>query len=182
MMRYIAQGWRPYSFEVHLKSLPSDPICHFILASWCEISWTRLLAMCPKKKYDTINRELKNFWYVGDYTNCNELVSLISSELDVPPIAKRANTQKLWMEQVSWQPLTIDDLQPRTRRELTKRTRLDKAVWTSWAGARLNAAEVQPVEFEAAMRSEFPALEAKRIYYSAVRRYQRGWFARSSAS
>lgn len=182
MMRYIAQGWRPYSFDVHLKSLPSDPICHFILASWCEISWTRLLAMCPKQKYDTINRELTNFWYVGDYTDCDDLVRLIGSEIGVPPVAERVNTQKLWMKQVSWQPLTIDELPPRTRRELNKRTRLDKAIWTSWSGARLNAANVEPVDFEAALRSEFPVQEAKRIYYSAIRRYQRGWFARASTS
>lgn len=176
MMRYIAQGWKPYSFDLHLRSLPHDPISHFLLASWLEISWLELLAMAPERKYELLNRQLAQFWYVADYSRCDELIALLGEGLGVPAVAERVNTQKGWTERVDWRPLSRRDLAQSTVEEIAARTRVDQALWQSWADAGLGAAGVRPIPLASGKRLGFPAAEARRPLYEAARRFQRGWF------
>ncbi len=176
MMRYIADGKKPYSFELHLRSQPANMISHFILSRWCEIPWATLLTMSSEAKYERLNRELASFWYVADYSKCDELSGLISAKLDIPAIATRANTKENWLKRVDWQPLTASDLSPSTVREIKARTQIDRAIWRSWADVGLKTQTIQPVRQETSERVPFAITEAARIYHSAARRYQRGWF------
>ena len=176
MMRYIAEGKKPYSFELHLRSQPADMISHFILSRWCEIPWANLLAMSSEAKYERLNRELASFWYVADYSKCDELIGLISAKLGIPATATRANTKENWLKRVDWQPLTAADLSAATVREIKARTQIDQAIWRSWADVGLRTQEIAPVLPETSTRPSFPITEAARIYHSAARRYQRGWF------
>jgi hypothetical protein len=160
MMRYIERGWRPHSFELHLKSQPHDPITHFL---------------SPQKKYNLVNRALSKFWFVADLSKCDELIALMSRDLAIPETAERCNTSELWTARTHWQPLTRDDIAPKTLEALTKRTRIDKAVWHSWRNAGVRTAAVRPIPLEGMTGLRFPVDEAARPAFSAVRRYQRGW-------
>ena len=175
MMRYLSLGWKPYSFETHLRSLPSDPITHFLLERWLEIPWPALMIMSPARKYQLLNHELRRFWYVADYGHCDELTAMMGAELGISTVPERLNTQEEWTSKVNWRPLTTDDLTPELRSEIAARTRLDRALWQSWAGARLNTASIEPVPLEGTSRFNFPLAEVKRPVHQVARRLQRGW-------
>src|SRR5690606_3690437 len=113
MMRYLSEGWKAYSFEAHLRSLPCNPISHFLLQKWLEIPWPALMVMSPDRKYELLNGELARFWYVADYKHCDELVALMGHELGISTSPERLNTQEDWLKRVEWQPLTADDLSSR---------------------------------------------------------------------
>lgn len=174
MMRYIREGWRPYSFEVHVRSLPCDPISHFLLSRWLELPWARLLLLSPEQKYKLLNETLSRFWYVADYSYCDRLVELLSEDLGVPAKAERQNTRESWVNRVDWKPL--NEVSPEMRREVEARTRLDRALWESWGKAELDAGKVRPVPLEQGTRLTFALGEVRRPAFEVVRRTQRGWF------
>jgi hypothetical protein len=174
MMRYIREGWRPYSFEVHLRSLPCDPICHFLLSRWLELPWLQLLAMSPERKYELLNETLSRFWYVADYSYCDRLVELLSEDLGVPAKAERQNTRESWENRVAWTPL--NEVPPQMRREIEERTRLDRALWETWGEAQLGAGRVRPAPLKQNARLTFALSEARRPAFEVARRTQRGWF------
>lgn len=173
MMRYIQNGWKPYSFDLHLRSQPDDAITHFILSRWLELSWAELLTLDPAKKWEIVNNELSSFWYVGDYTNCNELCSLISREIGIPEEFERANTSAKWAGQTHWAPLTIDALSENQIALVNSKSQLDLALWTTWRDARTNVAGVTP-RSNSTPRS-FLLTESLRPIFATRRRLQRGW-------
>lgn len=174
MMRYLSLGWRPYSFALHLRSLRSDPISHFLLERWLEIPWPALMVMSPERKFDLLNTELSRFWYVADYKYCDELVELMGRELGVSTRPERLNTEEEWSKKVEWRPLTSEDLTPIIRSEIAARTRLDRALWENWAQARLHTASIHPTPLEGCRRYIFPLSEIQRPVHQVARRYQRG--------
>jgi len=176
MMRYLSQGWKPYSFELHLRSLPCDPISHFLLETWLEIPWPTLMVMSPDRKYEILNKELGRFWYVADYTHCDELIDLMGRELGIPTKSERLNTQEQWIKKTSWRPLSPNDLSFDLRCEIAARTRLDRALWESWSQARLNTSRIQPVPLQKSDQFTFLLGEVRRPVYEIERRYRRGWF------
>lgn len=176
MMRYLSLGWKPYSFETHLRSLRSDPMSHFLLERWLEIPWPVLMLMSPEHKYRLLNEELRRFWYVADYRHCDELTAAMAVELGISTKPERLNTQEEWTKKVDWRPVTANDLSPSIRREITARTRLDRALWQSWSQARLNTTSIQPVPLEGCTRFTFPLAEMQRPVHQVARRYKRGLF------
>lgn len=176
IMRYLSQGWNSYGFELHLRSLPCDPISHFLLQRWLEIPWPTLMAMSPDRKYDLLNQELSRFWYVADYKYCDELIELMARKLGIPTKAELRNTKEEWTKKVEWRPLSADDLSPSIHREIMARTRLDKALWQSWGQARLDTSGVKAVPLESYSPWTFPIAEMTRPVHAFARRYQRGWF------
>lgn len=175
MMRYLSLGWRPYSFDLHLRSLQNDPMSHFLLERWLEIPWPVLMVMSPERKYQLLNEELRRFWYVADYRYCNELTAKIAAELEISTTPERFNTQEDWTQKVDWRPLTTDDLTPAIRAEISARTRLDQALWQSWSEARMKTASIQPVALGDSSRFNFPLAEMRRPVHQVARRLQRGW-------
>ena len=175
MMRYLSLGWKPYSFETHLRSLPSDPMSHFLLERWLEVPWPAQMVMSPERKYQLLNRELRRFWYVADFRHCDELTAKMARELGISTRPERLNTQEEWAKKVDWRPLTTDDLTPALRSEISARTRLDQALWQSWAQAKLNTANIQPIPLQGCSRLNFPIAEARRPVHQVARRLQRGW-------
>jgi hypothetical protein len=173
MMRYLQNGWRPYSFDLHLQSQPDDAITHFILSRWLEISWVDLLTLDPAEKWRLVNKELSNFWYVGDYTNCDELCSLISREIGIPEESKRANTSANWAGQTHWTPLTMDTLTADQISLVKSKSQLDLALWTTWRDAKKDVGGVKP-SWDRKPRS-FLLSESLRPLFATHRRLQRGW-------
>lgn len=175
MMRYLTQGWEPYSFDLHVRSQPHDPICHFLLSRWLELPWAQLLMMSPERKYDLVNEALSNFWYVADYTYCDELVALMSGDLGIEPKPERFNTQEAWQKRTNWRPIARNDLTAEQVAAIESRTAIDRAIWQTWREARLMPQSARRAVLEPSAPLRFQIGELKRTVYTTARRYQRGW-------
>jgi hypothetical protein len=175
MMRYIAAGQAPYSLSLHLRSMPADPMAHFLLERWLELPLWRTAAMNPRQKITLLDHALSAFDFIGDIHDCDRLVALISSELGIEEKAERANTQENWMSRVDWAPLKYEDLTEASREMISRMTSLDDYLWRRWALK-------ETVSFETRdMGTRFLAHEWRRPYFELMRRYKRnsGAFNRS---
>lgn len=175
MMRYASLGLKGYSFDVHVRSQPEDPIAHFLLSRWLEIPWLTLMRMPAQRKLELLNETLAGFWFVGDISDCDELCGRMSAELGISTQVERSNTKEQWQQKVAWQPLTRTDLTSADIAFVHRRTQLDRVLWETWHTARYRAAEVQPAASSASLTPQFASHELQRVYYSAVRRLSRGW-------
>jgi tetratricopeptide (TPR) repeat protein len=169
MMNHLAKGLGTYGFAVHLRAQPRDFIAHWLLARWLEIPWPRLMAMSDDDKYRLINRSLAQFWFVGDYTDCDRVIAAIAPDLEVPAIARPRNTARQWHKQIKWEPLTEATMAPGLRDAVHRQNPLDRALWESWHGAGFAVADVRPLPLEAAPPAGFLRHEAARPYFLLTR-------------
>jgi tetratricopeptide (TPR) repeat protein len=169
MMNHLAKGLGTYSFAVHLGAQPRDFIAHWLLARWLEIPWPRLMMMSDDDKYRLLNRALGQFWFVGDYADCDRVIAAIAPDLEVPAIARPRNTARQWHKQIKWQPLTEANLSPQLRDAVRRQNPLDRALWETWRGAGFAAAAVRPEPLQAASPGSFLAHEAARPFFLATR-------------
>jgi hypothetical protein len=176
MMRYLASGGRPYAFPLYYRALQRDPMAHFLLSRWLEVSPARLLVLPVAEKWRLLCEALSGFWFVADYRRCDELIAAVAADLGVPAVAKRVNDEAAWVRTVDWQPLTAADLTDEQRRRIPLDNPLDAALHATWAGARHEAASVQPGPGPAA--SDFLVHELARPFWEARRRLARGWLIR----
>lgn len=174
-MRYLKEGLATYSFDDHIRSPPDDPISHFILERWLEIPRARLLTMSAQRKYDILNECLAKFWYVGDLGCCDELLTMISEQLGISTRIEAANTKEQWQSVAKWNLLSREQLTPTQVAMVQQRTKLDRALWESWKGARLGTGSVVPVPLPADAGARLAVHEMQRPYHSLVRRLKRGW-------
>jgi hypothetical protein len=173
MMRYLDSGWRTYSFDTHLRSQPDDAITDFILSRWLEIPWRKLLSIGPVEKWRLVNSELSKFWYVADYTTCDELCTLISREIGISETFERANTTANWLERVQWKPLTAEDLTPKQKALIQAKSQLDLPLWNTWRAAKRDVASVVPAQ--PALKKSSLQSALVRPLFAVGRRWQRGW-------
>jgi hypothetical protein len=82
------------------------------------------------EKYVAVNRFLSTFWFVGDYTRCNELIAALAPDLGVPATAQ--NTCAEWQDRVRWKPLTVDNLPSRMIDRIRRENMLDQLLWEAW--------------------------------------------------
>lgn len=176
MMRYLASGARPFSFALYYRALQRDPMAHFLLSRWLEVSPARLLLMPVAEKWRRLCEALSGFWFVGDYRRCDDLIAAVAPALGVPARAKRVNDEAAWARTVDWRPLTAADLGDEQRRRIPLENPLDTALYATWSRAGHDAASVQPGAAPAA--SDFLAHELVRPYWEARRRLARGWTMR----
>lgn len=176
MMRYIASGGRPYSFALYYRALQRDPMAHFLLSRWLEVSPARLLVMPLAEKWRRLSEALSGFWFVGDYRRCDDLVAAVAADLHIRAKAKRVNHEGAWAQAVDWRPLSLDDLDEEQRRRIPLDNPLDAALHATWATAGHEAASVQPGP--APGGSDFLGHELVRPFWEARRRLARGWTIR----
>lgn len=176
MMRYLASGGRPYSFGLNYRALQRDPMAHFLLSRWLEVSPARLLVMPVAEKWRLLCDALAGFWFVGDYRRCDDLIAAVAPALDVPAEAKRVNDEAAWVRTVDWQPLTAADLAEEQRRRIPLENPLDAALHATWAGAGHAAAAARPDHGPTS--SDYLAHELARPFWEARRRLARGWTMR----
>lgn len=174
MIRSLARGRGTYSFDLHRAALSRDFVTHYLLSRWLEIPWPRLLAMPDRRKYDLVNEALRQFWFVGAYTECDRVMAAIAGDLGVPPTAPRVNRTAVLRDKVGWKPLTVADLSPRQQRAIETHNPIDLALWQSWRGAGFNPGAVIPVPLGAA-RAGFRAHEIVRPAYEITRLARRRW-------
>jgi hypothetical protein len=169
MMRYIANGLAPYSFKLHLRSMPPDPVAHFLLERWLELPLWKILLMSTEKKAKLLDETLSTFDFIGDIGDCDRLVESISRELQIEQAAERANTEEGWRNRVAWNPLRYANLTDDYRSMIAELTALDEYLWRRWALK-------EDVSFDArCSERQFIAHGLRRPYYELQRRYWRAW-------
>jgi tetratricopeptide (TPR) repeat protein len=169
MMNHLAKGLGTYPFAVHLRAQPRDFIAHWLLARWLEIPWPRLMVMSDDDKHRLINAALAEFWFVGDYTDCDEVIAKSAPDLEVPAAARPRNTAQQWHRQIKWQPLTEAAMSADLREAVDRQNPLDRALWESWHGARFEPAAVEPRPLPPGARGGFFAHEAARPFFLLTR-------------
>ena len=169
MMNHLAKGLGTYPFAVHLRAQPRDFVAHWLLARWLEIPWPRLMVMSDDDKYRLLNRALGQFWFVGDYTDCDRVVAAIAPDLAVPAIARPRNTAEQWHRQIKWEPLTEAAMSPGLREAVRRQNPLDRLLWESWQGAGFDAAAVRPRPLQPESPAGFLRHEAARPFFLLAR-------------
>jgi hypothetical protein len=175
MMRYIAQGLRPYSFEVAYGATQRNFITHYILRNFLELPWVRLACLSDSEKYDLVNAFLATFWYVGDYRLCDDLIAALGGPFGIPTKTTPCNTQTELRRRVSWTPLAVDSLSSDMIAEIRAENLLDQRLWETWREARDNTSSIRPRALGGVCPSGFITNEATRFVSQILRRVQRGW-------
>jgi hypothetical protein len=142
MMRYISQGLHPYSFELAYQATQRNFITHYILRNFLELPWLRIASLGDADKYDIVNAFLSTFWYVGDYSLCDDLVSSLGLKLGISCRAIQRNTKNEWKRRVSWTPLSLEDLSADAVARIRQENLLDQRLWETWRQARHNVRSV----------------------------------------
>lgn len=91
MSIFTREGWPHVSFERFYRSRHLNPAATFLLRYYFELPTTRIWRMSLADKFEFIAERLADFWFVGDYRRCDELIRAASAELGIPDTAERAN-------------------------------------------------------------------------------------------
>jgi len=174
MTRYINEGLQPYSAGVAYGAMRRNFVTHYILNSFLELNWVQVASLSDQDKYDLANAFLSQFWFVGDYTLCDELLIALGDRLDVSPNAPRRNCVKDLARSAGWTPLTLDMLSSSAVAKIRDENRIDVKLWETWREARHETAAVRPVALETGDTS-FLSDEALRFVNQIARRLQRRW-------
>jgi tetratricopeptide (TPR) repeat protein len=178
MMNHLNKGLGTYSFGLHVQALPRDWVAHRLLHVWLEISWARLMVMSDFEKYQILNETLREFWFLGSYTDCDQVIAAIAQDLGVPLRARARNTARQWQKRIYWESLTAEDLGPTKRAALLRRNPIDTALWESWGSAGFDTSSVVPRRLESTHRGAFATHEAARRVSLMARRFRRDWAPR----
>ena len=181
MMRYLSQGWQTYSIDIAYRARQRNFVTHYILRNFLEISWPRLLSLSAVEKYVAVNRFLSTFWFVGDYTRCNELVAALAPKLGVPTTAIPRNTCAEWQGRVRWKPLRVEDLTSRMIDQIRHENVLDQLLWETWRDVDQSRICVRPHDIYEQSLTGFVARESLRLVSQIRRRCHRGWMAPTEA-
>src|SRR6266700_5478522 len=127
------------------------------------------MAMSDADKYRLLNRALGQFWFVGDYTDCDRVIAAIAPDLAVPALARPRNTASKWHKQIKWEPLTEEALSPELREAVRRQNPLDRALWESWHGAEFGTAAVRPRLLQPESPGGFLRHEATRPFFLLTR-------------
>ena len=175
MMRYLSQGLGIYSPDIAYRARQPNFVTHFILRNFLEIPWPRLLSLSALEKYAAVNQFLSSFWFVGDYTRCNDLVAALAPELGVPATAKRQNTRAEWQRRVRWNPLLVDELPNRMIEQIRRENMLDQLLWETWSDVDQACISTRAETIHEQPLTEFVARQALRLVFQVKRRVHRGW-------
>jgi hypothetical protein len=173
MMRYLAQGLHPYSFEVAYRARRRNFISHFILKNFVQIPWNRLVRLHENEKYEIVNAFLASFWYVGNYTDCDDLIAALAVEVEILSRATPRNTRAEWERRVKWRALQVEDLSPNVVAQIKRENTLDQRLWEAWHEAKHDTAFVRPPALDGKSSPSLVMSEATRFLNQIARRIQR---------
>ena len=174
MTRYINEGLQPYGIDVAYGAMRRNFITHYILNNFLELNWVQIASLSDQDKYDLANAFLSMFWFVGDYTLCDDLLSVLGDRLDISANAQLHNGLADLLWGACWTPLTLDLLPETTVARIQDDNRIDQRLWETWREARHETGAVRPVALENGAAS-FIGGEALRFVHQIVRRLQRRW-------
>ena len=176
MMRYVAMGWGTYDFDTHVRSEPRNRITRFLLATYLEVPWPRLVAMSGEEAFALVTRHFRDFWFVGSYRLCDELTGELAPVLGVPPVAVRQNDRAHMAQTIAWDELKADDLAPARRAALIDANAVDQALFDTFSEARHGARTVILKPPPRAARLAPLGHEFARPIFEARRRIGRGYW------
>ncbi|WP_417517914.1 hypothetical protein [Minwuia sp.] len=137
MSRFTVEGWPHVSFERFYQSRHVNPMSTFLLVNYLELSWTRLARMPRAEKFERLSERLADFWFVGDYRQCDSLIGRISVEFGIPDQAPRANVLEKKL-------LTVDTVSAAMRDRILDECALDQAIYDAWAGRGYDRMDDRP--------------------------------------
>jgi Flp pilus assembly protein TadD len=144
MFHAVASGRPTMGFERHLRQMPRDLVALLILAVWLEMPISALLRTSDERKFELLNEALADFWFVGSYRDCDQLIAAVADDLEVPRTAVAKNTSSYWERRVDWRPLRADDLATDMRAAILARNPIDDALWRTWHAAGFAASRLCP--------------------------------------
>ncbi len=174
MTRYISEGMQPYSADVAYGATQRNFITHYILKNFLELSWAQIASLSDSDKYDLVNAFLSTFWFVGDYTLCDDFIATLGDRLGISANARPCNTLTELARGSGWTPLTMDRLSPDMLADIRAENMLDQKLWDTWREARHDTSAVLPRALEGSS-SSFISHEASRFVNQILRRVQRRW-------
>jgi len=175
MMRYLSQGLHPYSFELAYAATQRNFITHYILRNFLELPWSRRARLSDDEKYGIVNAFLATFWYLGDYTLCDELIAALAAQLGMPSRAALTNTRVEWEGHVRWKTLEVEDFSPDAIAQIRQENLLDQRLWETWHEARHDTTSVRPCALGGRSAPGFVSIDAMRFVSQIARRIQRRW-------
>ncbi len=173
--RYLSQGLQPYSFGVSYGSTRRNFITHYILRNFLELPWWRITLMSDQDKYDIANAFLANFWFVGDYTLCDDVVAVLGKQLGISGEAIAQNMHRVKSDGAGWQSLALDDLSTGAVALIQRENLIDQRLWETWRDAGHDVQTVRPRALMERASPDFVSTEATRFVYQLMRRTQRRW-------
>jgi hypothetical protein len=175
MMRYMSQGLQPYGFEIAYGATQRNFITHYILRNFLELTWLQLASLSDGEKYDLVNAFLATFWYVGDYTRCDNLIAALAGPLGISAAAAPRNTQAQWGRRVRWEPLSLDSFSSDAIAQMRKENLLDQRLWETWREAGESTSAIRPRALNGGSSAGFITNEAIRFVNQLARRAHRRW-------
>lgn len=151
MMRYLSAGQQAYPFATHLKSMPPDPVAHFLLERWFEIPVPQLALMSLSRKREMLDTMLAGCDFIGDISACDALIARLSSDLGASGDTTKKNSSAEWRDRTGWTLVTSDDLSASDRALIDRRTGLDSYLWMRWAqGKKTDPSAIRTTSFASA--------------------------------
>jgi hypothetical protein len=138
------EGW---SFEKWYGSVKRNRISRFYLKHYYRMSSTKLRFMSERNRFDFMSEHFDNFWFVGDYRNCDHVVARIAAELRVP------FERLTHIHAAAENSLRPQDLSESLRTRIREENALDQALYDAW-GRRLWDEEPK-LDAGAALRSRW---------------------------
>jgi len=175
MMRCLRRGLQAYSLALAYRARPRNFITHYILRNFLGLPWVRVARFSDQEKYEVVNAFLARFWYVGDYSHCDDLIAALAVSLGIANQAAAQNSRAEWQDCVSWVPLDVEDLSSETIEQIRNENVIDQRLWESWHEAKHDTALVRPRALAGASSTGFFTSEASRFVNKLVRRIQRRW-------
>ena len=177
MMRYLSQGLRPYSPEIAYRSRQRNFVTHFILRSFAEMSWPRLVSLSMTEKYAEADRFLSGCFFVGDHTRCDELIAMLAPDLGIPAVAETKNSSEQWLQCVNWAPLKMSDLSRSMIDAIKQDNVLDQLLWEAWKDAEQDQPQLSLHAIGETPLTKRVATQSSRLINQVKRRFHRGWMA-----
>jgi hypothetical protein len=175
MMRYVGQGLQPYGIELAYAATQRNFVTHYILSNFLELSWARIASLSDEAKYDLANAYLANFWFVGDYGLCDDLVGALGDKLGISTRATPCNTLAELGRSVAWMPVRAERLPRNIVAQIRAENLIDQRLWETWREARHEAGAVRPRALGGPCATGFISAEATRFVSQILRRAQRRW-------
>ena len=182
MMRYISQGLQPYSPEIAYHSRQRNYVTHFILRTFAEMSWPRLVSLSTAEKYAEADRFLSECFFVGDHTRCKELIAKLAPDLGIPAAAETKNSSRQWLQCVDWAPLKISDLSRSMIDTIKQDNILDQLLWESWKDTERDQPQPSLQAIGETPLTTRVATQSSRLINQVKRRFHRGWNAPSDSN
>lgn len=174
MTRYINEGLQPYGVEVAYGAMRRNFITHYILNNFLELTWIQIASLSDQDKYDLANAFLSTFWYVGDYTLCDDFLGGLGERLGISAHAWPCNTLEDLARGSGWTPLSLNLVPENVVANIRAENMIDQKLWETWHDARHETGAVRPFALDC-NTSSFISSEAMRLLNQIVRRVQRRW-------